>query len=123
MREGVIRIDVDESRSGGSHVHFWVPAAAVPMALHLAPRRALQRAAVQASQFMPTVRTLTRELAKFSEATFVEVEGPDQHVLIRTHNGKLQIDVHDSGDTVHVLCPLAVIDDVSRELEESSPGA
>jgi len=30
MREGLIRIDVDEFRSGGSHVHLWVPAAAVP---------------------------------------------------------------------------------------------
>jgi len=35
MREGVIRIDIDEFRSGGSHVHMWVPAAAVPMAMHL----------------------------------------------------------------------------------------
>ena len=34
FREGVIRVDVDEYRAGGSHVHFWVPAAAVPMAMH-----------------------------------------------------------------------------------------
>ena len=32
FHEGVIRVDVDESREGGSHVHMWVPAAAVPMA-------------------------------------------------------------------------------------------
>jgi len=30
FREGIIRVDVDEFRDGGSHVHFWVPAAAVP---------------------------------------------------------------------------------------------
>jgi hypothetical protein len=34
FREGVIRIDVDESRGGGSHVHMWVPATAAPS--HLA---------------------------------------------------------------------------------------
>ena len=37
FREGVIRVDVDEFRDGGSHVHVWVPAAAVPMAVHLRP--------------------------------------------------------------------------------------
>src|ERR1043165_3009594 len=39
FREGVIRVDVDEHHSGGSHVHFWVPAAAVPMAMHFVPKR------------------------------------------------------------------------------------
>lgn len=123
MREGVIRIDVDEHHSGGSHVHFWVPAAAVPMALELAPRRDLQRASRQAGQYMPTVRALTKELEKFPEATFVEIEGPDQHVLLQTHQGKLQIDFHDTDNTVHIVCPLAVIEDVSRQLEHSAPGA
>jgi len=28
------RVDVDEHRDGAPHVHFWVPAAAVPMAMH-----------------------------------------------------------------------------------------
>jgi len=123
MREGVIRIDVDEHHSGGSHVHFWVPAAAVPMALHFAPRQHLQQAAMQAGPYMPTLRTLTKELEKYPDTTFVEVEGPDEHVRIQTHGGKLQIDVRDNGDTVHVLCPLAVIRDVSSELESYSPGA
>ena len=30
FREGVIRVDVDEYRDGGSHVHMWLPAAATP---------------------------------------------------------------------------------------------
>ena len=42
MREGVIRIDVDEYRAGGSHVHMWVPAAAVPMVLHFVPTEHLR---------------------------------------------------------------------------------
>src|SRR5690349_23240540 len=39
FHEGVIRVDVDEFRVGGSHVHLWVPAAMVPMAMHFVPRR------------------------------------------------------------------------------------
>jgi len=45
FREGVIRVDVDELRDGGSHVHLWVPAAAVPIALRCAPRQHLENAA------------------------------------------------------------------------------
>jgi hypothetical protein len=123
MREGVIRIDVDEHRTNGSHLHFWVPATAVPMALHFAPRCHLQQAALEAGPYMPTLRALTKELEKYPDTTFVEVEGPDQHVRIQTHEGKLQIDVRDNGDTVHILCPLVVIRDVSSQLESYTPGA
>lgn len=123
MREGVIKIDVDEHCSGGSHVHLWVPAAAVPLALHFASKQDLQQAARAAGPYLPTMRTLTKELVKYPEATFVDVQGPDQHVRIQTHNGKLQIDVQDNGDTVHLLCPLAVIDEFSSELASYSPGA
>jgi len=123
MREGVIRIDVDEHRSGGAHVHFWVPAAAVPMALHFAPSRHLEHAARQAGPYLPTLRALTKELKKYPEATLIEVEEPGEHVRIQTHQGKLQLDVVDPGETVHFLCPLAVLDDISRELESNRPGA
>jgi hypothetical protein len=45
FREGVIRVNVDEHTAKGSHVHFWVPAAAVPLALHFAPKKHLAQAA------------------------------------------------------------------------------
>ena len=32
FHEGVIRVDVDEARTDGSHVHFWVPATIVAVA-------------------------------------------------------------------------------------------
>ena len=59
FHEGVIRVDVDESCSGGSHVHFWVPATAVSLGLCLAPRRPLQRAAAQVRPYLPLLRELS----------------------------------------------------------------
>jgi len=50
FREGTIKIDVDEHRPGGSHVHFWVPAAAVPAALHFVPDDKLQEAVDRARE-------------------------------------------------------------------------
>ena len=31
FHEGVIRVDVDENRVDGNHVHVWVPATVVPV--------------------------------------------------------------------------------------------
>src|SRR5271154_6348613 len=80
MREGVIRVDVDEFRDGGSHVHMWVPAAAVPMALHFVPEKHMRHVTFQAREAMPILHALAKELKKYPEADFVEVDDGNQHV-------------------------------------------
>ena len=123
FREGVIRVDVDEFRDGGSHVHVWVPAAAVPMAIHFASKRDLMRGAEHAREFLPVARAIIHEMKKYPDAEFVEVMDGADHVRIRTHEGKLRIDVDEPGEKVHVLCPLSTIDDVTRQLEANAPAA
>src|SRR5260221_12315242 len=119
FHEGVMR--VDEDHSGGSHVHVWFPAAIVPLALHVVPSRHLEHAVAQVGPWLPTLRALTKELKKYPEAELVEVEGANQHVRIRTHQGKLLIDVTQPGETGHVPCPLPMMEDVARQLEHRSP--
>ncbi len=68
MREGVIRIDVDEYRSGGSQVHMWVPAAAIPMAMHFVPEKHLHHAAYEAREAMPILHAFVKELKKYPDA-------------------------------------------------------
>ncbi len=123
FREGVIRIDVDEYRSGGSHVHMWLPAAAVPMAMHFVPGKQIHHASERASEALPVLHAIVKELKKYPDADFVEVVDHDQHVRMRTHGGKLQIDVDAPYEKVHVLCPLSTIEDVTSQLEEYAPGA
>ena len=119
FHEGIMR--VDEDRVDGRHVHVWVPAAIVPMAMHVVPSRHLKHAVAQAGPWLPTVRALSKELKKYPDAELVEVEDANQHVRIRTHNGRLLIDVTAPDETVHVACPLAMIEDVSRQLEAQGP--
>jgi hypothetical protein len=119
FHEGVMR--VDEDNANGRHVHVWFPAAIVPMALYVTPSRHLEHAASQAGPWLPTVRALAQELKKYPEAELVEVENAREHVHIRTHRGKLLIDVTDADETVHVACPLAMIEDTLRELEAKAP--
>ena len=123
MREGVIRVDVDEFRNGGSHVHMWVPAAAVPMAMHFVPDKSLQHACESAREALPILHALVQELKKYPDADFVEIDDNNQHVRMRTHSGKLQIDVDAPGQKVHVLCPLSTIEDVTVQLQERGPRA
>jgi len=123
FHEGLIRVDVDEYRARGSHVHMWVPAAVVPMTMHFVPRHHLRDAAEHAREFLPVAHALFKELKGFPDAEFVEVKDDDQHVRIRTHDGKLQIDVEAPDQNVHVLVPLSTVDDVVGQLEASSPGA
>jgi hypothetical protein len=121
FHDGVMRVDEDHD---GRHVHVWVPAAIVPMAMHVVPRQHLERAAEQARPWLPTLRALTRELEKYPNTVFVDVrDGAEgQHVLVRTQGGKLIIDVQEPGEQVHVACPLAMMRDVADELESNAPG-
>jgi hypothetical protein len=123
FHEGVIRVDLDEYRDGGSHVHVWMPAAAVPMAMHFAPKRKLMHGAEHAREFLPVALAIVRQMKKYPDAEFVEVMDGAQHVRVRTHDGKLQIDVDSPDENVHVLCPLSTIEDVTRQLEVNAPAA
>jgi hypothetical protein len=121
LHDGVMR--VDEDHQNGRHVHVWVPAAIVPMAMHVIPRRHLEHAAEQARPWLPTLRALTKELEKYPNAEFVDVRDADenQRVRIRTRNGKLLIDVDAPDEHVHVACPWAMMRDVANELEDNAP--
>ena len=93
FRQGVIRVDVDENHNNGSHVH------------------------------VPLLHTVAKELEKYPEATFVDVQDGQQHAVVRTHYGSLTIDVDSPDEHVHVKCPLATIDDVAEQLAEAAPKA
>lgn len=122
FREGVIRVDVDEHHSGGSHVHFWVPAAAVPMAMHLVPKRHFRELPPEAAECLPLVRSVTTELSHYPDTTFVDVRDDHEHVRVATVGTKLQIDVVSLEQNVHVAVPLSTVNDVANQLAANAPG-
>lgn len=122
FRDGIVRVDVDEFREGGQHVHVWAPAAIAPMALHLVPLHHLEDAGDKIGPLMPTIRVLVKELKKFPDAEFVDVRDHEDHVRVAVHGGKVIVDVNERGDKVHVSCPLAAIEDAAGVLAERSSG-
>ena len=122
FHEGVIRVDVDEHRDGGSHVHFWVPAAAVPMAMHFVPKRHFREIPAEASECLPLLRIVTSELRHYPNTTFVDVQDGNDHVRVATNGSKIQIDVVNDEENVHVAVPLSTINDVANQLAADAPG-
>lgn len=123
FHEGVIRVDVDEHREGGSHVHFWVPATAVSMGMQFVPKEQLNHATEEARPFLPVLREVAKELEKYPNLELVDVTDSRDHVRVAMVNGKLQIDAASGdGDVVHVSVPARVLQDVADELEEKAPG-
>ena len=123
LREGLIRVDLDERRSGGSHVHMWVPAAMVPMAMHFVPKHALCDAAQRAREVLPAIHAFAKELKKLRDVDLIEVSDGDEHAQFRTRSGNLQVDVDSPDEHVHLRVPLITLDDVVGQLEESAPTA
>jgi hypothetical protein len=122
FHEGVIRVDVDENRGQGSHVHVWVPATVVPWGLRVVPRQQLERAALQSRPILPALRQLAKELKKYPNAELVDVQENSEHVHIAVRNGRLFIDAVSDTNNIHVSFPVETISDVADRLESAAPG-
>ena len=121
FHEGVINVDVDEFRPGGSHVHVWVPATAVSLGMRVVPRHHLEHAASQVQPFLPVLREVAKELKRFPNAKFVEVKDATDHVFIGTVDGKIRIDAVSDNETVHLRIPVETVEDVADRLEADAP--
>jgi hypothetical protein len=122
LHEGVIRVDLDENKIGGSHVHFWVPATLVGVGMYVAPRQAMKHAAEKARDVLPALRLGAKELRNYPDAVLVEVTNAEQHVRVATEHGKLRVDVNGDDGIIHVTVPLETIQDVTERMEELNGG-
>jgi hypothetical protein len=122
FHEGVIRVDVDEARSGGSHVHFWVPATTVSTGLRLTPRHYLRQAADKSRDYLPVLRELAKELQKYPNAELLDVRDASNHVHVSVKGGKLYLDAVSDNEDIHISCPTVTLEDVADRLEDAAPG-
>jgi hypothetical protein len=122
LHEGVMRVDVNESHSGGSHIHFWVPATTVSLGLRVVPRRYLRQAAAHSRPYLPELREFSKELEKYPNAELVDVKQASEHVHLAVRNGKLYLDAVSDKDTVHISLPTETLVDLADRLEDVAPG-
>jgi hypothetical protein len=121
FHEGVIDVDVDESNSGGVHIHSWVPATAVSLGMRVVPQHHLEHVAAELRPYLPALREAAKELKKFPNAKFLEVEDGTEHVFIGTGEGKIRIDAVSPSGKVHLQIPIETIEDVADRFEADAP--
>jgi hypothetical protein len=119
---GAVRVSVDEKRPKGDHVHLFVPAIVVPMALGFVPSKNFHVHDNDVHQWLPTLKAVSEELDRCPDATLVEVTSPDEHVKISKRGNSMYIDVDDPGETVHVSFPVGVVRTVVNKLEKANTG-
>lgn len=114
FHEGVVSAQI-EGRDGSHHV--WIPAAIVPLAVRAVPARYIRPHMREAEEWLPVVRALSKELRHYPEVDFVDVQDSREHVHVRTHAGKLLVDVTGDDQDVHVAVPLVTLDEVVSAIE------
>jgi hypothetical protein len=120
---GAVRVSVDEKRPKGAHVHVFVPAIVVPVALGFIPAKHFHtHGNKDLQQWIPMLKAASQELDRCPDATLVEVTSPSEHVKISKRGNSLYIDVDDSGETVHVSFPVGVVQTVVNKLEAADAG-
>jgi len=118
--EGVVNLRVAEKKPQGVHIHVIAPAMLAPIAVHLAPRRALANAARQIQPNMRAIRAALDGLRDSDDVVLVEVNEPGQHVEVVKSGGSIVVDVDDAGETVHVSAPIRAISSTVDQLADAS---
>ncbi len=123
VREGAVRIAVDEHAPGGKHIHLLLPAALVPVGMKFIPDQKLRQVTAQARPWLPAIKVTSQELARLPDSDLVEVRDAEQHVSISKHRALLVIDVQSPHESVHVSVPLRTVNRLARQLESLGPAS
>jgi hypothetical protein len=118
---GAVRIRVHEKKADGQNIHLIVPAAAVPLAMRLAPEKDLRKASKDVQPYLPAIKIAAEELAKCPDGPLVQVTSSKERVSIVKRGGALEIDVDSADETVHVSFPLKMVHSVAQRLEAIGP--
>jgi hypothetical protein len=117
--EGVVNVKVVEKKPQGARIHVIAPAMLAPIAVHLAPQRALENAARGIQPNLPAIRAALDGLRDSDDVVLVEVKEPGEHVEVAASDGSIVVDVDDAEETVHVSAPIGAISSTINQLAEA----
>jgi hypothetical protein len=118
--EGFVHVKVVEKQPRGLHIQVIAPAMLAPMAVQLAPQRALTEAARQIAPNMPAIRAALEGLRDSDDVVLVEVNEPGQRVKVAKAGGSILVDVDDAGETVQVSAPIRALSSTVNQLAAGS---
>jgi hypothetical protein len=118
--DGLVHVKVIEKERRGLHINMIAPAMLAPIAMHLAPGRALAPAAREIQPYMPAIRAALDSLRDSDDVVLVDVRGPGEHVEVVKSGRSIVVDVDDADATVHVSTPIRAISNTVDQLAAAS---
>jgi hypothetical protein len=118
-RAGVAVVSVHEKKDDDTRVHFPVPMIVIEVATLLTPRDKLPELPPEAAHVRPVIGGILRELATCPDAVLVEVETPQEHVVIANRNGRLVIEVTAEDADVSISIPARSLRTIARLVEKA----
>jgi hypothetical protein len=116
---GTLVIDVQEKHPGGDAVFMRIPGALIPVTLNCIPNGSFHCGGSDEDlrYVGPILMTISKELRKMPDAVIVQVESPDEVVVIEKRGGYLIIDVDTPDETVHISMPLKAVEMIAKKMD------
>jgi hypothetical protein len=120
VAHGVVTVNVQESKQGGTHLYLPVPADLLYLGMDLLPvldqHDDLARTRREIGPWAPVALAAMQSIEDCPDAVLVDVESHGQTVKIVKVGRSIEIDVHDQGDDVHISLPAHLFTRALRQL-------
>jgi len=118
LHSGIAVVSVHESKPNGTRLWLPVPLGLVETALAFVPRHKLPPIDAEARRWLPVARKALAEIDHAPDAIFVDVSSAGEHVVVAKRHGRLVVDVHNSGQDVHVSLPPSALEDLIADMQD-----
>ncbi len=120
VTHGVVTVNVNETKAGGSHLYLPVPAGLLYLGMDLLPLLDhdgdLSRARREIGPWAPVAVAALQSLEDCPDAVLVDIEEKGQTVKIVKKGRSIEIQVHDPDGDVQVSLPAHLFTRVARQL-------
>ncbi len=120
VAHGVVTVNVQESKAGGTHLYLPIPADLLYLGMDLLPvldqHGELARARQEVGPWAPVAQAAMESLEDCPDAVLVDVQEHGQTVKIVKVGRSIEIDVHDAGDVVHISLPAHLFTRALRQI-------
>jgi hypothetical protein len=101
-RHGAAMVSVHEKRPDGVQIRLPVPVGLVHLALRFVPRDEMAACDPELRRWLPAARSVVAEIDRAPDGVLVEVQTPNERVVIAKRDGKITVDVDTRDENVHI---------------------
>lgn len=113
FQPGTIDFEVHEKGRHGSSIEATIPAAMVPVALHLTPKHVMDEVRHEIHHEVgdhgKTIRALLKEISRCPDGVFIDVQTDTEFVRIQKRDGRIEVTVDTPDELIRASVPLHTV--------------